>query len=125
MGRVGAVVEGRGAAGGAVDELVADDEVAALHVRLERAGRGRRQQPCHAEFVHRPKVRARWELVRRVLVLEAVARQERHATVCDGPDHDRCRRVTEGCRDGVLGRVGEEGVEAGPAEDPDLRARGH
>src|SRR5207302_2592492 len=76
VGRVGAVVEGRGAAGGAVDELVADDEVAALHVPLERAGRGRRQQPGHAEFVHRPKVGARRELVRRILVLETVARQE-------------------------------------------------
>jgi hypothetical protein len=58
-------------------------------------------------------------------MLQAVSGQKRDAALGDGPDHDRCRWITVRRRDGMLGRIGEERIETGPAENADLRARGH
>jgi hypothetical protein len=60
------------------------------------------------QLVDRPQVRARRKLVRRELVLQAVAREERDTTIRHRSDHDRCRRVTVRRRQGVLFGVVEE-----------------
>ena len=52
----------------------------------------------------------------------AVPRQERDPPAGDGADGDRGRRVAVGGGDRMLRRVLDERVEAGAADDPDLRA---
>src|SRR5262249_45304377 len=123
VGRLRALVEGVGAAGRAVDELVADDERAELELRAKRAGGARADQATDAELPHRPDVRAVRHLRRRQLVLPAVAREEGHALSAELADDERRRRFAVRRLDLDLLDVVEERVEARAAEDPDLRLR--
>jgi hypothetical protein len=52
-----------------------------------------------------------------------VAGQERDASTGGVTDRDRCRRVAERRVEIDLGRVGDEIVETGAADDPDLSAQ--
>ena len=83
------VVERVRAVARAVDELIADHEVAGLHVRLQRAARVGPEHPLDAQLLHRPHVGPVRDLVRRELVLQAVAGDERHAAAADLADHGR------------------------------------
>jgi hypothetical protein len=61
-----------------------------------------------------------------MLVVRAVAREERHPPLTDDPEAHRCRRRTERRVDVDLFDVLEQLVEPGPAEDADLGQRaGH
>ena len=118
--RLRAVVERVRAAARAVDELVADDELAQLELGLERARGVRADDPADAELPHRPDVRPVRDRVRRQLVLAAVAREERDALAADLADRERRRRLPVRRLDLDLLDVLEERVEAGAAEDADL-----
>ena len=108
----------------AVDELVADDELAELEVGLQRARRVRADDPPDAELLHRPDVRAVVDLRGRQLVRAAVPRQERDALAADVADRDGRRRRAVRRVDRHLLDVVEQRVEAAAAEDADLRV-GH
>src|ERR1041385_4004684 len=120
VSRLGAVVKRVRPSGRAVDELVADDELAQPQLRLQRPRRVRADDPPHAELLHRPDVRAVRDLVRRQLVLWPVARQERDPLAADLADHERPGRLPVRGVELDLLDVLEERVEAGAPEDPDL-----
>ena len=103
----------------AVDQLVAQDEVARRDLRPQRARRARADDAAHAELAHRPHVGPVVHPVGRQLVVDAVAGQEGHAPVADRAEgHGRRRRAVRRVhRD--EGDVVEEAVEPGPAEHPD------
>ncbi len=63
---------------GAVDDLVGHDEVARPHVRLQAADGREGHDVAHAERAQRGDVGAVRDLVRRVLVVEAVPRDKGH-----------------------------------------------
>ncbi len=77
MRRLGAVVEGVGAAIRPVDELVADHELAQAQVGSERSGGIRPELPAGTHLAERPDVRAVGDLVWRQLVPAPVAGEER------------------------------------------------
>jgi hypothetical protein len=113
------VVEGRRPAGRSIHQLVADDEFTGLDVRLERSHRGRPDHALHTELLERPHVRAVGHHVRGKLVLDPVARHERHPLLTDGPDGHRRRRIAERSVDRNLVDVFEERVQTGTAEHTD------
>jgi hypothetical protein len=120
---VARVVERVGPSPRAVDELVEHDEVTGVNVGRERTGRARRDHLAHAEHAHRPEVGARGNARGHELVVASVAGNERNPPPADVGDRDRCawraeRRVEHDVFDIVTERV-----EAGAAEDPDLRGR--
>src|SRR6266550_5642699 len=121
--RLGPVVERVRPAGRAVDELVADDELAELQVGLERAGGVRADDPPYAQLAHRPNVGAVRDPVRRQLVLAPVPRQECDAGAADLADHERRRRLAVRRVELDLLDLVQERVEARAAEDPDRRLR--
>ena len=121
---LGPVEERVGSARRAVDELIDDDELTGMDVRLQRARRARRDDRAHTELVHRPDVGPVGDAVRRELVPASVAREERDPAIADGADRDRSgRRAVRGVERDRLDVV-EEGVEARAAEDADVGA-GH
>ena len=89
----GAVVERVRPVARAVDQLVADHEVARLHGRLQRAARVRAEHAGHAELLHGPDVRPVGDPVRRELVLHAVAGDEGHRPAADVADRPAARRA--------------------------------
>src|SRR5215208_4235092 len=119
MGGLRPVVEGALARGGAVHELVAEEERARLQLRLQRTAGGRAHDAPDPHLLHRPDVGPVVDAVRRQRVLVAVAGHERHLGALDAADADRCRRrpVWRGHRN--LGHVVQESVEAGASEDSD------
>ena len=122
VGHDRAVVERVGAAARPVDELVAHDEVARLDVRLERAGRARRDDGLHAERAHRPDIGPVVDPVRRDRVAPTVARQEGDPAAGDVGQEERVRRRAVGRIDLDLAHVLEQRVEARAAEHADLRS---
>ena len=117
------VVERVRPARGAVDELIDDHEVAGMDVGLQRAARARADQRPHAERCHRPDVGPVRHAVRGVLVAPPVTGEEGDPSPGQFTDGDRRCRATEGSLDLDVGAVGQELVEAGPADDPDLGAQ--
>ena len=109
---------------GAVDQLVRDDQVARCDSVPEAADRARRQHLAYAERAQGPRVRAVGDGVRREVVVRAVPRHEGDPPTGHLADRDRRRRVAVRRLDHVLGRVGEERVEAGAADDGDVGLRG-
>lgn len=115
--------EGEGAVAlGAVDDLVRDDEVHGADLLAQGADGGEADDGAHAQRPQGGDVGAGGDLVRRELVVLAVAGQEGdgHAAVFE--DQDRRRRITPG-RQRVYacdGHVAVDLVEPGAADDGDL-----
>lgn len=115
--------EGEGAdALGAVDDLVRDDEVHGLDLLLQGADGGEGDDAADADGAQGGDVGAGGHLVRRELVVQAVAGEEGdgHAGVLE--DHDRGGRLAPGRRrvQGGDGRVTLQLAEAGAADDGDV-----
>src|SRR5207248_2557168 len=108
------------AGAGAIDELVADHEIAGPHVPLQAAGRARAEQPTDADRPHRPDVGAVVHRVRGVLVTTAVPGHKGHAPALDLADVEHVARRPVGRLDAVLLGVLEQAIETRPPEDPDL-----
>ena len=107
---------------GAVDDLVGHDKVHGLDLGLQRADGREGDHAPHPDVSQRRDVGARGHLVRRKLVVEAVARDEGdgHAIVLE--DVYRRRGKPPG-RLGIEGRdwlVAFEVGEAGASDDPDM-----
>ena len=119
MSGLGAVVERRRPAAGAVHQLVADDELARLDVRLEAAGRARPHHAFHPELLEGPQVGPVRDLVRRELVLHPVAWDEGDRPALDRADGDGRRWLAPRRIDLDFADVVEERIEAGAAEHPD------
>src|SRR5919199_4580256 len=118
-----AVVEGLLARVGAVDELVADHELAGLDVRLQAAGGGGRDQASHPQRGHGPHVRAVVDGVRRDAMVLAVARQKCDSHLADAPDRDRVTRSAVRRVYGYLFDVAvDQRIETRAAEDADIGA---
>ena len=109
----------------AIDELVDHHEVTRVGARgcNDPAANG-------ASSARTPSVRHRGDVgavvdpVRRALVVPAVTGDERDPEAGDGGEHDRRRRARPTrSSTGHLGGVGEERVEPGAPEDPDVGAR--
>ncbi len=117
------VVEGLDPSGGPVHQLVGDDQGAGTVGGGERPDRARRQDAAHAERAQRPEIGAVRDHVRREPVVLAVPGQERHPAARHVADQHRLARLAERRLDRHLFGVGEELVEAGTADDPDVRDR--
>ena len=115
-------MEGVGPSPGPVDELIDDHELAGMDVGAQRAARARADHRPHSERCERPDVGAERNPVRRELVLPAVAGEEGDPTSGQVAHGDRRRRVTERGGHLDLDGVGQEVVEAGASDDPDLRS---
>src|SRR3954447_5673185 len=90
-----------------------------MQVGLQGAAGAGTDDPPHARLAHRPDVGAEVDLVRRELVLVAVARHEGNLLAVDLPHADRRRRrAVRGLEAHLLNLV-EELVEARAAEDAD------
>src|SRR5580765_6061728 len=119
----GAVVEGVRTAARAVDELVADDELAEPQLRFQRPGGVRPDDAADAELLHPPDIRSIGDRVRRQLVIGPMTRQEGDALALELTEHKRPRRLAVRGLELHLLDVVEERVEARAPEDPDLCAR--
>lgn len=115
--------EGEGAVAlGAVDDLVGDDEVHGADLLAQGADGGEADDGAHAQGAQGGDVGAGGDLVRRELVVLAVAGQEGDGDAAVLEDQDRRRRVAPGrqrvhARDG---HVAVDLVEARAADDADL-----
>lgn len=87
---------GVGAAAGAVDQLIGHHDRAGLEFRVQAADRTRPEDPPHTKRAQRPHVGPIRHGVRRVLVMGAVAGQERDVVHPDGADRDRGAGLTVG-----------------------------
>src|ERR1700674_2459151 len=83
-----AVEEAVCAAAGAIDELVANDELARLDVRLKAPGRRRRNHSRDPDRLQGPKVGSVVDRRRGQCVLAAMARDERDGAVPHHADRD-------------------------------------
>ena len=105
-------------AAGAVDQLIGHHHRTGTQVRREAADRARPEDAPHAQRPQRPHVGAVGHGVRRELVLDAVAGQERHLVIADGADGDRCARGAVRGVEADAARIGaEERVEAATTDD--------
>jgi hypothetical protein len=110
---------------GAVNDLVRDDEVAGLDLLLQAADGGEGDDGADADGAEGGDVGAGGDLVRRDLVVCAVAAEEGDRdgllAVLVVQDRDRGRRRAPGRRDVQRGDLGEAGefAEAGAADDGD------
>ena len=115
----GSVVEGRGPAPGAVDQLVGDHQVAWAVFAHQAAGGAGADDAVDAKLLHRPDVGPVRHQVRRVLVVMTMAGDE-------GDFHPVHLAYGRRCRRGPVGGIHldgaslvEELVEAGPAKYAD------
>src|SRR5207249_8885112 len=117
------IVEGLRAVVSAIDELIADHEVAGLDGWLKAARGGGRNQTGYAELGHRPQVGAIVDRVRRDAVPRAVAREKSHAHVADMANRNGVagRPVWRLDRRLLHGAV-PQAVEARSTEDADVSA---
>src|SRR5438477_222615 len=107
-------------AAGAIEELIRDDQVSGVQVRLEAPYRRWADDPSHPDLVHRPDVGAVVDEGRRDFVVGSMAGQERHAAPADLGQRDRPAGWPIGRRDLDLVAGVEPLVEAGPTEDANL-----
>ena len=119
------VVEGLGAPDRAVHDLIGDGQPPRPVGGIQGADRGRGQDLPDPQRAQRPQVGPVRDPVRRVPVVPAVPGHERHRPAGHLTDHDGIAGLpVGGVHLDLVGRL-EELVEAGPADDTDLRARVH
>ena len=117
-----ALEEGEGAhALGPVDDLVRDDKVHRLDLLAQGADGGEGDDGAHADGAQGGDVGARVDLVRRDLVVDAVAGEEGDGDARVLEDHDGARGLAPGGVDVERGdgSVAIDLVEAGAADDGD------
>jgi len=117
------VVEGLHPSGGAVDELIRDDERAGPERRQEAADRTRGEDLADAQFAQRPQVRPVRDPVRWMAVIAAVPGQERGPTVADHGHRDRVGGLAERGFHVVLLGPGQERVEPRATDDGNVGSR--
>ncbi len=115
-----AVVVGLRPGGGAVHELVRDDERARTVLRPQPAHRARPQHLPHPERAQRPQVGPVVDPVRRNRVRPPVPRQERHPPATHRTDEHRVARRPVRRVDGHLDHIVEQRVQPRTADHAEL-----
>jgi hypothetical protein len=96
---------------GAINNLIRDDKVSGLDLLLQRPNSRESNDATDTDGSERRNVGAVGNLMRCVLVVEAVARQEGDRYVVVLEDRDRARGNSPGCGD-VKGGDGSESFES-------------
>ncbi len=91
---------------GPVDELVGHDEIRWLVLFLQRAHRGDRQNPLHAQLLHREDVGAEVQLRGQQQVTAAMAGKKGHLAPCQIAQNKGVGRIAEWGCDALFADVG-------------------
>jgi hypothetical protein len=121
----GTLVEGVGAPVRAIHILVCHDKIAWLDMPLQTACGAGADNRLHAEFLHRPEVRAVVDFVRGDGVLASVSGQERHTPPAYFANSNQVAGRSVGRVDLHFLHFVQKRVEARAAENADFSQRFH
>ena len=105
-----------------IDELVGNDEVGRLVLFFQRAHRGDRDDPLHAELLECIDVGAEIQLRRQNAMSASMPCQKGNLAAFQFAEHERVRWIAKWRFHALFMNIGESGhgVKPAAADDPDL-----